>query len=313
MEKNSKILVAGYKGLVGSALVRRLHKAGHNNLLLADRQELDFLNQNAVNSFFETQNIEYAIIAAARVGGIYANSNLQADFLYENLMIAANIIHAASKNNVKKLLFLGSSCIYPKAAPQPLREESLLSSYLEPSNEGYAIAKIAGLKLCEMYRRQYNKNFISAMPTNLYGPGDNFHPMNSHVIPGMIRKFHDAKAGNAKDVVLWGTGTPKREFLHVDDLADALCLLMEKYESPAPINIGTGEECTIKELAQLIQEVTGFNGKIRFDESKPDGVMRKIVESSKITALGWKSAHDLKSGLQSTYKWALENKVFDRA
>jgi len=307
MEKNSKIFVAGHRGLVGSAIVRKLRSEGYSNLLLAGRDQVNLLDQAAVNDFFRSQSIDYVMVAAAKVGGIYANSNYQADFLYENIMIAANVIHAAAEFNVKKLLFLGSSCIYPRLAAQPIKEESLLTSPLEPTNEGYALAKIAGLKLCEMYRRQYGKNFISAMPTNLYGPGDNFSPMNSHVIPGMLRRFHEAKKSDAQEVVVWGSGTPKREFLHVDDLADALYLLMNKYEDAMTINIGSAEEYTIRELADLMKSVTGFQGRIEFDSSKPDGTPRKVLDVSRMKALGWNPRYNLKTGLTATYRWVIEN------
>lgn len=310
MNADSSIFVAGHRGLVGSGIVRELKNQGFDRLILKTHAELDLLNQAAVNLFFEKNKIDHVFLAAAKVGGIYANATYQADFLYENLMIATNVIHAAAKTEVKKLLFLGSSCIYPKLATQPIKEESLLTGPLEATNEGYAIAKIAGLKLCEMYQRQYQKNFISAMPTNLYGPGDNFHPDNSHVIPGMMRRFHEARLSGAKSVMIWGSGTPKREFLHVDDLAKGLITLMKQYESSQTINIGTGEDCTILELAQTMKEVVGFQGEITLDPSKPDGTPRKVLDVSKIRALGWKPNHSLKEGLSSTYHWALEAGVF---
>lgn len=308
----SHIYVAGHRGLVGSAIVRKLQSAGHTNLVLRTHAELELTDQAAVQRFFEKGRIEFVILAAARVGGIHANSTLQADFLYENLMIASNVIHAAASHGVEKLLFLGSSCIYPKLAPQPLREDSLLTGPLEPTNEGYSLAKIAGLKLCEMMQRQHGKRFISAMPTNMYGPGDNFHPLNSHVIPGMMRRFHEAKVAGAPEVTVWGSGKPKREFLHSDDLAEALYLLMQKYEEPGTINIGTGVEGTISELATLMKEITGFQGKIKFDSSKPDGTPRKVLDVSRIHALGWKHKIDLASGLKSTYEWAVKSGVFGK-
>ena len=285
MKTNSPIFVAGHRGLVGSAIVRNLKAKGYTNLLLKSHDELDLTNQSAVQRFFKENQVEFVFLAAAKVGGIYANATYQADFLYANLMISANVIHAAAENDVQKLLFLGSSCIYPKMAPQPLHEEALLTGPLEPTNEGYALAKIAGLKLCEMFQRQYGKRFISAMPTNLYGPADNWHPMNSHVIPGMMRRFHEAKKSNSPGVIIWGSGKPRREFLHVDDLADALFVLMEKYESPQTINVGSGEECTIQELASLMKETVEYEGSIRNDFTKPDGTPRKVMDVSRIQAL----------------------------
>jgi GDP-L-fucose synthase len=270
---------------------------------------LDLLNQQQVNTFFETNKIDYAFVAAAKVGGILFNQQYQADFLYDNLVISANVLHAAARNNVEKLVYLGSSCIYPKNCPQPIKEEYLLSGPLEPTNEGYALAKIAGLKLCEKYRQQYGKRFISAMPTNLYGPGDNFHPDHSHVIPGMMRRFHEAKLAGAPAVTIWGTGSPRREFMHVDDLAQGLLVLMDTYEGPSTINIGTGEDCTILELAQMMREVVGYQGKINTDPSKPDGTPRKVLDVAKINALGWKSSVSLYSGLEQTYSWATANNI----
>ena len=307
MNRTSRVFVAGAHGLVGSAIVRRL-KASGIEPVVRTRTELDLLDQTAVHRFFKDERIEFAFIAAARVGGIYANSTQQADFLYENLVIASNTIHAAFEANTEKLLFLGSSCIYPRMAPQPMPESSLLTGPLESTNEGYAIAKIAGLKLCEMFQRQYGRRFISAMPTNLYGPGDNFDPMGSHVIPGMMRRFHEAKLSGAPEVAVWGTGTPRREFLHVDDLADALALLMETYEDAQTINVGTGQEVTIRELAETMADVTGYNGRIVWDTTKPDGTPRKLLDSSRILALGWKPKHTLKEGLASTYAWAVQNR-----
>ncbi len=296
---------------MGSAIVRVLKKAGYENLVVRTHAEVDLTDQAAVQKLFRSEKIDYVFMAAAKVGGIHANATQQADFLYDNLMIAANITRACADFGVQKLLFLGSSCIYPKLAPQPMPEDALLTGSLEPTNEGYAIAKIAGLKLCEKYHDQYGKRFVSAMPTNLYGPGDNFHPENSHVIPGMMRRFHEAKKRGDPEVTVWGTGTPRREFLHCDDLAEALLMLMEKYEDRQTINVGTGQECTIRELAETMREVVGFQGALRFDSSKPDGTPRKLLDSRRITALGWKPKHTLKEGLQSAYRWALENRAFD--
>lgn len=309
MQSASSIFVAGHNGLVGSSVVRALGARNYTNLIVRDRAELDLLNQQAVGHFFQTNAIEHVIVAAARVGGIVANSTYPADFLYENLMIAANVINSAAANDVEKLLFLGSSCIYPKFAEQPIREESLLAGPLEPTNEGYAIAKIAGLKLCELYNRQYGKNFISAMPTNLYGPGDNFDAQNSHVIPGMMRRFHEAKEQGKAEVVLWGTGKALRDFLFVDDLADALLLLMNSYDQPEFVNVGSGTEVSIAELAYLMKEVVEFEGNIRFDPSYPDGTPRKIVDIERISRLGWSPRVKLKEGLLRTFAWAKQQGV----
>jgi GDP-L-fucose synthase len=309
MGKASRIFVAGHRGLVGSGLIRRLRAAGLDPIVRT-RGEVDLLDQIAVHRFFRDERIEFAFIAAARVGGIIANSTHQADFLYENLTIAANTIHAAFAANTEKLLFLGSSCIYPRLAPQPMGESALLTGPLEPTNEGYAIAKIAGLKLCEMYQRQYGRRFISAMPTNLYGPGDNFDPTQSHVIPGMMRRFHESKLASAAQVNVWGTGKARREFLHVDDLADALYVLMDRYEEPQTINIGTGQEVTIAELADTMKRVVDYKGSISFDTTKPDGPPRKLLDSARIFLLGWKPRRTLEEGLESTYRWAAENHVF---
>jgi GDP-L-fucose synthase len=296
MDKNSRIYVAGHRGLVGSAIVAKLGAAGYANIITRRKDELDLIDQRRVNEFFKRENIDYVFLAAARVGGILANSEHQADFLYENLMIAANVIHAAAENGVDKLLFLGSSCIYPKHAPQPMKEEHLLTGQLEPTNEGYAIAKIAGLN--------------SVMPTNLYGPNDNFHPTGSHVIPGMMRRFHEAKMTGAREVVVWGTGTPRREFLFVEDLADALLVLMERYEDAQTMNVGTGQDLTISELAEEMKRAVGFDGAVRFDTSKPDGTPRKVLDVSRLRALGWEPRVQFREGLARTYAWAVEN-VFE--
>lgn len=310
MDKTRRIWIAGHRGLVGSALVRRLRADGFENLIVRSHSELDLTRQSAVEQFFERERIEYVFLAAARVGGIVANQRHQAEFLYDNLMIASNVIHAAAEHGVEKLLFLGSSCIYPKLAPQPMKEDSLLTGPLEPTNEGYALAKIVGLKLCEKYNLQHGKRFISVMPTNLYGPNDNFDPEGSHVIPGLMRRVHEARVAASDEVVVWGTGTPRREFLHVDDLARALVLLMERYEEPQTINVGTGEDVTIAELADRMKEAVGFDGRIRFDPSKPDGTPRKLLDVSRIRRLGWHPEIGLEEGLQTTYCWALERGVF---
>ena len=302
MEKSNKIFVAGHRGMVGSAIVRKLQNEGFSAILTRASSELDLTNQQAVNDFFAKEKPEYVFLAAAKVGGILANNIYRAEFLYKNLLIESNIIHAAYVNSVKKLLFLGSSCIYPKLAPQPLKEEYLLTGLLEPTNEPYAIAKIAGIKLCEAYRDQYGCNFISAMPTNLYGQGDNYHPQNSHVIPALLRKFHEAKTNNADHVEIWGTGSPFREFMYVDDLAEACFFLMKQYDDKMFVNAGTGDEVTIKELASVIKDVIGFKGEIRFDTSKPDGTPRKLMDSSRIHAMGWKHRISLQEGLKMAYQ-----------
>lgn len=306
MKSGSRVFIAGHRGLVGSAVHRKLSATGEYDLLLRTREELNLVEQSSVRDFFRRERPDFVILAAARVGGIYANAHHPVEFLYENLMVAGNVIHSAAENGTEKVLFLGSSCIYPQLAPQPIAESSLLTGPLEPTNEAYAIAKIAGLKLCEYYNRQYGKSFISAMPTNLYGPGDNFHPDHSHVIPGMMRRFHQAKLAGAESVTVWGSGTPRREFLHVDDLADALILLMSEYQGPDTINVGTGEEVTILELAELMKEVVGLKGEIRFDRSKPDGTPRKLVDSSRLRSIGWQPSIPLREGLEATYAWALE-------
>jgi GDP-L-fucose synthase len=302
MEKNARIYVAGHRGMVGSAIVRKLEHEGHTNLLLKTSAELDLRNQQAVDSFFENNRPEYVFLAAAKVGGIHANNVYRAEFLYDNLMIEANIIHAAYKHGVKKLLFLGSSCIYPKLAPQPLQEESLLTGALEPTNEPYAIAKIAGIKLCESYRDQYGCNFISAMPTNLYGPNDNYDLNNSHVLPALIRKFHTAKVNGEAEVEVWGTGSPLREFLHVDDLAEGCYHLMLHYNEKMFVNIGTGEDLSIKALAELVQDIVGFSGQIRWNTEKPDGTPRKLMDVSRIHRFGWKHRIDLRNGIAAVYQ-----------
>ena len=307
MEVSEKIYVAGHKGMVGSAIVRNLSKKGYNNLIAATSKELDLRDTRAVNEFFDTHRPDYVFLAAAKVGGILANDTYPGEFLYDNLMIEANVIHAAHQYGVKKLLFLGSSCIYPKFAPQPITEDSLLTGLLEPTNEAYAIAKIAGIKLCQAYHKQYGSRFISAMPTNMYGYGDNYHPQNSHVLPALIRRFHEARVENKPEVVIWGTGKPLREFMFSDDLAEACVYLMENYEDPQLINVGTGEEVSILELANLIKEVVGFEGKIAFDSSKPDGTPRKLMDSSRLHALGFRHQTSLKKGLELTYQDFLNN------
>lgn len=302
MEKNSKVFVAGHRGMVGSSIVRKLEQEGFTDILTRTSSELDLCNQQAVNDFFAKEKPDFVFLAAAKVGGILANNIYRAEFLYNNLLIEANVIHAAYVNNVKKLLFLGSSCIYPKLAPQPMNEEYLLTGLLEPTNEPYAIAKIAGIKLCEAYRDQYGCNFISVMPTNLYGQGDNYHLQNSHVVPALLRKFHEGKMNKAGHVEIWGSGSPFREFMYVDDLADACFFLMEQYNDKLFVNAGTGEEVAIRDLAFIVKEVIGFEGEIRFDTSKPDGTPRKLMDSSLIHALGWKHKISLKDGLKLAYQ-----------
>jgi len=311
------VFVAGHRGMVGSAIVRALKKRGFERILTVDRDELDLISQSGVQSFFERHEIDQVYLAAAKVGGIHANHTYPAEFIYENLMIEANIIHAAHLRGVNKLLFLGSSCIYPKLAAQPMREETLLTGVLEATNEPYAIAKIAGIKLCESYNRQYGRDYRSVMPTNLYGPNDNFHPENSHVIPALIRRFHEALTSNADEVVIWGSGTPKREFLHVDDMADASVHVMEldskTYAASTQtmlshINIGSGVDCTIRELAETIARVTGYKGRLSFDTSKPDGTPRKLMDVSRLKELGWKASISLEEGMSDTYKWFLDNR-----
>ncbi len=302
MEKSSKIYIAGHKGMAGSALVRKLKAEGYSNLVLKTSTELDLKDQAAVKLFFEAEKPEYVFLAAAKVGGIMANSNYPGQFLYENLMIQTNVIHQSYVAGVKKLLFLASSCIYPKLAPQPIKEELLLTGPLESTNEAYAIAKIAGVKMCEAYNKQYGCNFISVMPTNLFGPNDNYNLETSHVLPALLRKFHEAKTGEKNNVEVWGTGNPRREFLHVDDLADACYHLMQTYEGTVSVNIGTGEDISIKDLAELIKEITGYKGEIDWNTSKPDGTPRKLLDVSLIHSLGWKHRIELRKGIEEIYR-----------
>ncbi len=302
LNKNAKIYIAGHKGMVGAALLRHLKAKGYEHFVLKTSLELDLRKQQQVASFFAEEKPDYVFLAAAKVGGIQANNTYRADFLYENLMIQNNVIHESYRQGVKKLLFLGSSCIYPKLAPQPIKEDYLLTGLLEPTNEPYAIAKIAGIKLCEAYRAQYGCNFISVMPTNLYGPHDSYDLQNSHVLPALLRKFHEGKVKQAASVEVWGSGTPRREFLHVDDLAEACVYLMEHYDEPELINIGTGEDISIKALALLIGEITGFQGEVRFDSSKPDGTPRKLLDVSKLHSYGWKHKINLPDGIRSVYE-----------
>ena len=307
MEKNSKIYVAGHKGLVGSALVRNLEAKGYTNVIGRTFEELNLTIQDDVNKFFEEEKPEYVILAAARVGGIHANNTYPAEFIYDNLMIQNNVIKAAHDHGVKKLLFLGSTCIYPKLAPQPIKEEYLLTGALEETNEAYAIAKIAGLEMCKFFKRQYGDNFISCMPTNLYGPNDNFDLQSSHVLPALIRKFHEAKVNNQPTVEVWGTGTPLREFIYVDDMADACIFLMENYDGEQHVNIGTGEEVSIRQLAETVKEVVGFEGDLVFNTNMPDGTPRKLTVVDKLHGLGWKHKVTLNEGINLAYNWFLEN------
>ena len=302
MEKDANIYIAGHRGMVGSAILRKLQSLGFKNFILRTSSELDLRDQTAVSNFFEKEKPDHVFLAAAKVGGIKANNIYRADFLYDNLCIQNNVIHNSYTHSVKKLLFLGSSCIYPKLAPQPLKEEYLLTGELEPTNEPYAIAKIAGIKLCEAYRDQYGCNFISVMPTNLYGINDNYHPENSHVLPALIRRFHEAKVAGSEKVVIWGTGAPLREFLYADDLGEACLFLMEKYNEEQFINVGVGEDLSIKELAGLISEIIGYNGLIEFDKSKPDGTPRKLMDISKLSRLGWKAKTSLEKGIRLAYQ-----------
>lgn len=307
MEKDAKIYIAGHRGMVGSAIYRNLIQKGYSNFILRTSSELDLRNQQQVSNFFEEEKPDYVFLAAAKVGGIHANNTYRAEFLYDNLCIQNNVIHSSYINDVRKLLFLGSSCIYPKLAPQPLKEEYLLTGTLEPTNEPYAIAKIAGIKLCEAYRDQYGCNFISAMPTNLYGKNDNYHPENSHVLPALIRRFHEAKIHQKDRVAIWGTGTPLREFLNADDMADACVFLMNHYNGKEFVNIGSGIEISIRDLAELIKATIGYTGNISFDSSKPDGTPRKLMDISKLTELGWRYRIDLEQGVKAAYKDFLES------
>jgi GDP-L-fucose synthase len=307
LTRASRIYVAGHRGLVGSALVRALEKSGHANLLLRGRDELDLTDQRAVNEFFESQRPEAVIMAAARVGGIHANNTRPALFIRDNLVIQDNVIDAAYRSGVAKFVFLGSSCIYPKLAPQPIKEEYLLTGPLEPTNEWYAIAKIAGVKMCQAYRREYGFNAISLMPTNLYGPGDNFDLQNSHVLPALIRRFHEAKVRGEDSVAVWGTGTPRREFLHVDDLADAVLYLLHAYDAESIVNIGWGRDVTIRELAEHVMSAVGYTGRLIFDTTKPDGTPRKLLDVARLTDLGWRPRICLKEGIEGTYSWFKEH------
>jgi GDP-L-fucose synthase len=311
MNKEGKVYVAGHRGMVGSAIVRKLKAQGFNHIITRTSAELNLTNQQAVAEFFADEKPDYVILAAAKVGGILANNTYRGQFIYENLMIQNNVIHQSYVNGVKKLLFLGSSCIYPKMAPQPLKEDYLLTGTLEATNEPYAIAKIAGIKMCEAYRSQYGCNFISAMPTNLYGPNDNYDLNNSHVLPALIRKFHTAKVNGADSVEIWGSGTPRREFLHVDDLADACYYLLQNYDGEQLVNVGSGVDVTILELANMVKEIVGFKGEIKMDATKPDGTPRKLMDVSKLEKVGWKYKISLQEGITSVYKEVLEKKIFD--
>ena len=308
MQQQDRIFVAGHRGLVGGAIVRRLRAGGFDNLALAGRDEVDLTRREQVDAFFEREKPQVVFLAAAKVGGIHANNSYPAEFLYDNLLIQNNVIDAAYRSGVRKLVFLGSSCIYPKLAPQPIKEEYLLTGALEPTNEWYAIAKIAGIKLCQAYRRQYGFNAISLMPTNLYGPGDNFDLQNSHVLPALIRKFHEAKLRGDAEMVMWGTGTPRREFLHVDDMADACVHLAATYEGEEIVNVGVGNDISIRELAELLKEITGFQGEIVNDTSKPDGTPRKLLDVNRLRALGWQARIPLAEGVEQTYEWFLANR-----
>jgi GDP-L-fucose synthase len=312
MDKSSKIYIAGHRGMVGSAIYRKLQKEGYTNIITRTSSELDLRDHNQVKNFFDEVKPEYVFLAAAKVGGIVANNTYRAEFLYDNLQIQNNIIHNAYLNDVNKLMFLGSSCIYPKMAPQPLKEEYLLTGVLEPTNEPYAIAKIAGIKMCDAYRDQYGCNFISVMPTNLYGLNDNYHPQNSHVLPALIRRFHEAKIQGLPSVTIWGTGSPKREFLFADDLAEACFYLMQNYNEPGLVNIGTGEDLSIKELAELVKKTIGYEGDITFDSSKPDGTPRKLMDVSKLHSKGWKHTVELEDGLKLAYSDFLEKDFASR-
>ena len=306
MDRSEKIFVAGHRGLVGSAIARKLEAEGFTNVIKRGRRELDLRNEAAVREFFVREKPDLVVLAAAKVGGIKANNDFPVEFLLENLAIQNNVISAAHEHSARKLLFLGSSCIYPKHAPQPIPEDALLSGKLEPTNDAYAIAKIAGIMLCQAYAREYGDNFISAMPTNLYGPGDNFDLNSSHVLPALLRKAHEAKVSGARELVVWGTGQPRREFLHVDDMAAACLFLLRNYDSPEIVNVGCGEDVTIRELAELVCDVVGFDGELTFDASKPDGTPRKLLDVSRLTALGWRPTISLRDGIASTYEWFLE-------
>jgi GDP-L-fucose synthase len=307
MEKEAKLYIAGHKGLVGSALLRKLTALGYSNLLYRTKAELDLVNQQAVQDFFQQEQPEYVIVAAAKVGGIYANNTKPAEFIYDNLMIATNVIQQSFRTGVRKLLFLGSSCIYPKLAPQPMQEEYLLTGALEPTNDAYAVAKIAGIKMCQAYQKQYGANFITVMPTNLYGPNDNFDLQTAHVLPALLRKFHEAKLNKSPTVEVWGTGNVRREFLHVDDLADACIFLMNNYEDSEIVNIGTGEDITIKELAGLIKSITGYWGDIIWNNTMPDGTPRKLLDVTKLHQLGWKARINLNDGISQVYQWYINS------
>ncbi len=311
MVRDSRVLVAGHRGLVGSAIVRALRGRGYSNLILRSRSEVDLRDTAAVDRFFAESKLDYVFLAAATVGGVLANDTYPVDFLYDNLAIEMSVLQACHRHGVKKVQMLGSSCIYPKSAPQPLKEEYLLSGPLEPTNQWYAIAKIAGIKLAQAYRKQYGLSAISLMPTNIYGPGDNFDLFSSHVLPALVRKFHEAKSAGATEVVIWGTGTPRREFLHVDDLAEACILLMQVYDDSEIINVGTGEDLTIAELAETVSAVVGFQGALRYDVSKPDGTPRKLLDTSKIRALGWAPTVALRDGIERTYRWYLDNRGYE--
>lgn len=309
MNRESRIYVAGHRGMVGSAIVRRLREEGFEGIVTRARTELDLTDARAVDAFFAEERPEYVFLAAAKVGGILANATCPAGFIRENLAIELNVIEAAHRHGVKKLLFLGSSCIYPRHAPQPIKEEYLLTGALEPTNQPYAIAKIAGIELCRSYRRQYGADFISVMPTNLYGPNDDFDPRTSHVLPALIRRFHEAKERGDEAVVVWGSGRPRREFLHVDDLADACVFLMERYSAEEPINVGVGKDMSIASLAELVREVVGYEGEIRFDPSKPDGTPRKLLDVGRLHSMGWRARIPLREGIERTYRWYLEDTV----
>jgi len=310
LDKNAKIFVAGHRGMVGAAVVRRLQSQGYQNILVKTHAELDLTRQADVENFFATEKPDAVVLAAAKVGGIHANNTYPAEFIYQNLMMECNIIHSAYLQKVKKLLFLGSSCIYPRMAPQPIPESALLTGELEKTNEAYALAKISGLKMCDFYRRQYGCDFISAMPTNLYGPHDNYHPQNSHVIPALLRKFHEAKIQGKSEVEIWGTGKPLREFLYVEDLAEALVFLLENFSGEGHVNVGSGEDLSIADLARTVQEVVGFQGELLFNPAMPDGTPRKVMDVSRINAMGWKSRTSLRDGLTEAYQWAVAEGKF---